>query len=62
MPNATFWAYAQLVAVHFSAGKTGAAHAAAKNLLLKEPAFSSERFARQLLFYHEDTSQIDRYC
>ncbi len=62
VPNATFWPYAQLVAVHHSAGKTDAAQAAAKNLLVKEPEFSSERFARQLLFYHEDTSQIGRYC
>ncbi len=61
LPNATFWAHAQLVAVHGSAGKIDAARAAARNLLLKEPEFSSQRFARQLLFYHEDSSQIDRY-
>jgi TolB-like protein len=61
VPNATFWAHAQLVAAHGRAGRMDAAHAAAKNLLRKEPAFSSGRFARQLLFYHEDPTQIGRY-
>ncbi len=62
VPNATFWAYAQLAAVHGRAGHTDEARAAAENLVRKEPAFSSERFARQFLFYHEDPAQIDGYC
>jgi adenylate cyclase len=61
VPNATFWAYAQLVAVHCRAGRMDAARAAAENLLRKEPEFSSRRFASQLLFYHEDPTQIERY-
>ncbi len=29
--------------------------------MLKEPDFSSSRFAKQFLFYHQDTAQIDLY-
>ncbi len=62
VPNATFWAYAQLAAVYSRAGRMDEARAAAEKLLQKQPAFSSKRFARQFLFYHEDPTQIDRYC
>jgi Tfp pilus assembly protein PilF len=61
VPNATFWAHAQLVAVHSSAGNLATARTAANDLLRKEPVFSAQRFAQQLLFYHQDTSQIARY-
>ncbi len=62
VPNATFWAFAQLVAVHRRAGRTEDAREAAESLLRKETGFSSARFAQQFLFYHEDPEQIDRYC
>ncbi len=62
VPNATFWAFAQLVAVYCRAGRMADAQTAADGLLRKEPEFSSEQFARQLLFYHEDPAQVDRYC
>ena len=62
LPNATFWAHAQLVAVHSSAGDREAAQVAADKLLRKEPEFSSKRFAQQFLFYHQDANQIGRYC
>jgi TolB-like protein/Tfp pilus assembly protein PilF len=61
IPNATFWAHAQLVAVHSAAGDLAAARTAADSLLRKEPDFSAQRFAQQLLFYHQDTGQIGRY-
>jgi adenylate cyclase len=61
VPNATFWAPAQLVAVHSRAGRMDDAKTAAEALLRKEPEFSSGRFANQLLFYHEDPGQIDLY-
>jgi len=61
VPNATFWPYAQLVAVHSITSRVDSANTAAENLLEKEPEFSSHRFAKQFLFYHEDPTQVDRY-
>ncbi len=61
VPNATFWAYAQLVAAHTRGGHAEAAKEAAVQLLAKEPEFSSRRFAEQFLFYHHDKSSIDWY-
>lgn len=61
VPNATFWANAQLVAVHSRADHMDEARVAADGLLKKEPEFSSSRFARQFLFYHQDPTQIDDY-
>ena len=57
VPNATFWADAQRVAVLSRAGHVQAA----QNLLQAEPDFSAGRFASQFLFYHQDPAQIDRY-
>jgi tetratricopeptide (TPR) repeat protein len=61
VPNATFWADAQLVAVLSRAGRVQAAQEAAKNLLRAEPEFSAGRFASQFLFYHQDPAQTERY-
>jgi len=61
VPNATFWAHAQLVAVLSRAGRVQDAKETAENLLRQEPEFSSGRFASQVLFYHQDPAQIDRY-
>ncbi len=61
VPNATFWAYAQLAAVQSLAGRMEEARTAADALLKKEPEFSSQRFAQQFLFYHQDPGQIERY-
>ena len=61
VPNATFWAFAQLVAVLVRDGKMDEAKAAAENLMAKEPEFSSARFAQQFLFYHQDQSQTELY-
>ena len=61
VPNATFWAHAQLVAVLSRAGRAQEAKDAAENLLRTEPEFSAGRFASQFLFYHQDPAQIDQY-
>jgi TolB-like protein/Tfp pilus assembly protein PilF len=61
VPNATFWADAQLVAVLTRAGRDQEARDAVESLLRKEPEFSAARFANQFLFYHQDPAQIDRY-
>ena len=61
VPNSTFWADAQLVAVLSRAGRVPEAKDAADSLLRKEPDFSAGRFASQFLFYHQDPAQTDRY-
>jgi tetratricopeptide (TPR) repeat protein len=62
VPNSTFWANAQLVAARASGGRLEDARAAVPDLLRKEPEFSSRRFSRQFLSYHQDPTQADRYC
>jgi len=61
VPNATFWANAQLVAALMGADDDQKVKRAVENLMRKEPDFSSARFAKQLLFYHEDSSLVDWY-
>ena len=61
VPNATFWANAQLVAVLSHWGRIEDARGAATDLLRREPDFSSTRFAEKFLFYVKDPSRMENY-
>ncbi len=61
VPNATFWANAQLVAALSHMGRTEEARVAVEDLLRREPEFSSARFAEKFLFYVKDPGLIDPY-
>jgi len=61
VPNATFWANAQLVAVLSFSGRIEEARVAVTDLLRREPEFSSARFAEKFLFYVKDPALIERY-
>jgi TolB-like protein len=60
-PNATFWAYAQLVAVLSFSGRIEEARVAVEDLLRREPEFSAARFAEKFLFYVKDSNLIEKY-
>ena len=61
LPNSIFWCSAQLVAALARAGYPERAEAAAKELVRREPGFSSKDFANRFLFYIADKSLIQPY-
>ena len=61
VPNATFWANAQLVAVLSHAGRLDEAGVAAEALRRRNPDFSSRNFAEKILFYVKDPARIAHY-
>ena len=62
LSNATFWAQVQLTAVHEAAGDTNKARSLGRDLLHRQPEFSSRGFAEQFLFYHYQKSSIYWYA
>ncbi len=61
VPNATFWADAQLVAALSHAGRIDEATVAADALSRRNPDFSANDFARKILFYVKDPAWIAHY-